>query len=76
MLNLGKSHINMEVIFVRFARLSENIANVTNLYCLQYIVYINCLQKYQFYVRLLSNLIIQIINYKTEKQFSTVILLP
>ena len=29
------------VIFVRFARLSENIANVTNLYCLQYIVHIN-----------------------------------
>ena len=60
MLDLGKSDNDKDVIFVRFARLRENIANVTNLYCLQYIVYINCLQKYQFYVRLLSNLIIQI----------------
>ena len=41
MLDLGKSDNDMEVIFVRFARLSENIANVTNLYCLQYIVHIN-----------------------------------
>ena len=66
MLGLGKSDHDMEVIFVRFARWSANIANVTNRYCLQYIVHIKCLQKYQFYVRLLSNLIIQIINYKTS----------
>ena len=45
MLGLGKSDHDMEVIFVRFARWSANIANVTNLYCLQYIVYINCLLK-------------------------------